>query len=80
MIIGKLLFIFFPAIIIMYIEDWNYLDSFYYAFVTVFTIGFGDLVASKVLYILFNIFRVRLGLGLIFGWVRVRVNIWLIMA
>ncbi len=31
----------------MEIEGWSYLDSFYYAYVTVYTIGFGDFVASK---------------------------------
>ena len=37
-----------PALIFWYIEDgWTYLDSLYFAFVALMTIGFGDYVAGK---------------------------------
>ena len=36
-----------PAVIFWYIEDgWTYLDSLYFAFVALMTIGFGDFVAG----------------------------------
>ena len=48
LVFGLVLFIFLPAIIISNIEkDWNYLDSVYFAFITLTTIGFGDLVTGN---------------------------------
>eukprot|EP00095_Tigriopus_kingsejongensis_P005365 maker-scaffold34_size539781-snap-gene-3.22 protein:Tk05365 transcript:maker-scaffold34_size539781-snap-gene-3.22-mRNA-1 annotation:"open rectifier potassium channel protein 1" len=45
---GLALFVFIPAGILCSIEDgWTYLDSFYYAIVTLTTIGFGDYVAVR---------------------------------
>lgn len=44
---GFFVFIFFPAFLFMYYEGWSYDESVYYAFVTLTTIGFGDLVAGK---------------------------------
>ena len=43
---GLLLFIFIPAAIFAVIEQWSYLDAFFYSFVTLTTIGFGDVVAG----------------------------------
>lgn len=36
-----------PAAIFMAVEDWTYRDSFYYSFITLTTIGFGDFVVGK---------------------------------
>lgn len=44
---GFIVFIFFPAILFTHYEGWTYDESVYYAFVTLTTIGFGDLVAGK---------------------------------
>ena len=46
LIFGHVVFIFIPAVAIKFIEDWSYLDSVYFAFITLTTIGFGDLVAG----------------------------------
>lgn len=35
-----------PAGLFTYVEGWDYADSFYYAFISLTTIGFGDLVAG----------------------------------
>ena len=47
-ILGLTIFLFLPALIFVKIEkDWSYADACYYAFITISTIGFGDLVAGK---------------------------------
>ena len=43
---GLVIFIFLPAAIFAILEDWTYLDSFYSSFMTLTTIGFGDIVPS----------------------------------
>ena len=45
---GIAVFMLVPAWILVLIEEnWNYLDSFYFTFITLTTIGFGDIVAGK---------------------------------
>ncbi|XP_063238441.1 open rectifier potassium channel protein 1-like [Bacillus rossius redtenbacheri] len=44
---GFVLFIFLPAGAFVYFEGWDYVEAVYYAFVTLTTIGFGDLVAGQ---------------------------------
>ncbi|CAH1255253.1 KCNK10 [Branchiostoma lanceolatum] len=46
-IFGLGLFCFVPAYIIMYVEKWSYLDSIYYVFITLSTVGFGDMVVAR---------------------------------
>ncbi|XP_044019142.1 open rectifier potassium channel protein 1-like isoform X2 [Aphidius gifuensis] len=44
---GFVMFIFFPASVISYYEETTYNEAVYYAFVTLTTIGFGDIVAGQ---------------------------------
>ncbi|KAK3881807.1 hypothetical protein Pcinc_013779 [Petrolisthes cinctipes] len=46
-LMGFVVFIFLPSVVFMLLEDWSYLDSVYYAYITLTTIGFGDLVSGK---------------------------------
>ncbi|XP_039302334.1 open rectifier potassium channel protein 1 isoform X2 [Solenopsis invicta] len=72
---GFIVFIFFPAILFSHYEDWSYDQSVYYAFVTLTTIGFGDLVAGQdntkgsgplfIMYKIFLICWISFGLGYI---------------
>ncbi|XP_063774913.1 potassium channel subfamily K member 16 [Pseudophryne corroboree] len=41
---GSMLFLVFPPMIFSYVEGWSYGEGFYFAFVTLSTIGFGDYV------------------------------------
>jgi hypothetical protein len=43
---GIIIFIFIPACLFTFFEDWPYDVSVYYAFVTLTTIGFGDYVPT----------------------------------
>ncbi|KAJ6645514.1 Open rectifier potassium channel protein 1 [Pseudolycoriella hygida] len=43
---GIAFFIFLPACLFSYFEDWPYVRSVYYSFVTLTTIGFGDFVPT----------------------------------
>ncbi|CAB4059177.1 unnamed protein product [Lepeophtheirus salmonis] len=44
---GVAVFVLIPALIFHYIEGWSYLDSVYYAYITLTTIGFGDFAAGR---------------------------------
>jgi len=45
-IFGIVLFMIIPSIIFAQIEPWSYGDAFYFSFITLATIGFGDLIPS----------------------------------
>ena len=48
LILGPLLFILVPALVLIHIEvEWSYLEAIYFSFITLTTIGFGDLVPGK---------------------------------
>ena len=47
-VLGLTVFLFLPALIFVQVEtDWSFADACYFAFITISTIGFGDLVAGK---------------------------------
>ncbi|XP_048360937.1 potassium channel subfamily K member 16-like [Sphaerodactylus townsendi] len=43
---GSLLFLVFPPMIFSYVEGWSYGEGFYFTFITLSTIGFGDYVVG----------------------------------
>ena len=48
LILSPILFILIPALVLIHIEvKWSYLDAIYFSFITLTTIGFGDLVPGK---------------------------------
>lgn len=61
------------ALVFSYVENWKYIDSFYYCFITLTTIGFGDFVAlqkenvvkDKPHYFVFSILFILVGLTVI---------------
>ncbi|BES93089.1 Ion channel [Nesidiocoris tenuis] len=69
---GMVVFIVAPMFLFAHNEGWSYPQAFYYAFITLTTIGFGDLVAGQssgtetlpdVLYKIFIIVWIMFGLG-----------------
>ncbi|CAH2256236.1 potassium channel subfamily K member 17 [Pelobates cultripes] len=48
LVMGLLLFFLLPPILFKGIEGWTYEEGFYYAFITLSTIGFGDYVIGRV--------------------------------
>ncbi|XP_035674177.1 potassium channel subfamily K member 16-like [Branchiostoma floridae] len=46
-------------------EDWTFMDSLYYTYITASTIGFGDIVPTKQLYVLIVFPYILLGLSLV---------------
>ncbi|KAF5896229.1 potassium channel subfamily K member 16-like, partial [Clarias magur] len=47
LLMGSVLFLIFPPVIFSYVEDWSYGEGFYYVFITLSTIGFGDYVVGN---------------------------------
>ncbi|CAG12038.1 unnamed protein product, partial [Tetraodon nigroviridis] len=43
---GLLVHLVLPPVVFMYMEGWSYLEGFYYSFITLTTVGFGDYVAG----------------------------------
>ncbi|CAJ0576425.1 unnamed protein product, partial [Mesorhabditis spiculigera] len=57
-----LLYIAFGGLLFMFLEDWSYMDAFYYSFISLTTIGFGDIVPENHDYIV--VMLLYLGVGL----------------
>uniref|UniRef100_A0A1I7V0Y3 Ion_trans_2 domain-containing protein n=1 Tax=Caenorhabditis tropicalis TaxID=1561998 RepID=A0A1I7V0Y3_9PELO len=57
-----MLYIAFGGILFSILEDWSYMDAFYYSFISLTTIGFGDIVPENHDYI--AIMLIYLGVGL----------------
>lgn len=57
--------IFFGCLIMLAIEDWNFGDSFYWAIVTITTVGFGDMVPTTDKGKIFTIFYCLVGVAML---------------
>lgn len=58
-----LLIIVIGAVFVHYVEDWPWVDSFYWATTTISTIGYGDLVPQLEITKLFVIFYILIGVS-----------------
>lgn len=52
-----------------FIEGWTYLDAFYFSFVTLTTIGFGDFAPQTDEGKIFTVIYIVVGLGMILGFI-----------
>lgn len=62
------------TVVYHYVEDWSWVDSFYFSTIAVTTVGFGDLVPSTDASKLFTILYVTLGIALIGTFLNQRLN------
>lgn len=51
------------------LEDWNYLDAFYFSFITLTTIGFGDFAPQTDAGKIFTIIYIIVGVGIILAFI-----------
>lgn len=51
------------------VEGWSLLDAFYFSFITLTTIGYGDLVPTTPLSKIFTILYVAIGIGILLGFI-----------
>uniref|UniRef100_A0A1I7YGT2 Ion channel n=1 Tax=Steinernema glaseri TaxID=37863 RepID=A0A1I7YGT2_9BILA len=52
------------ASILVYIEGWQFWEGFYYSFITMTTVGFGDIVPVKQEFFIFYLFFIIIGLAI----------------
>ena len=44
--VGFLVFMFLPSLVFVSLEGWSYIESLYYTFITLTTIGFGEYIGG----------------------------------
>uniref|UniRef100_A0A0R3R0W8 Ion_trans_2 domain-containing protein n=1 Tax=Brugia timori TaxID=42155 RepID=A0A0R3R0W8_9BILA len=65
LIVGTLLgYITIGAVLLALWEHWDFFSGFYFSFITMTTVGFGDIVPVKQEYFLFDLFYVVVGLAI----------------
>nr|XP_022286405.1 potassium channel subfamily K member 2-like [Crassostrea virginica] len=69
-----LIYIFLGTFFYMILEGWNFIDSFYYVFISISTIGFGDIVPGQPEYFLVSSIYLFLGLALVSMCINVGVD------
>lgn len=57
------------TVVYHYLEDWSWLDSFYFSFITLTTIGFGDFAPKTDAGKVFTIIYIIIGVGIILAFV-----------
>lgn len=62
------------TIVYHWLEDWSWIDSFYFSAVAVTTVGFGDLVPTTDPAKLFTVFYVISGIGIVTSFINERLR------
>ncbi len=69
LVYATLLIIVFGAVFYHVVEDWRWLDAFYFTVITLTTVGYGDLVSQTDAARLFTMFYILVGLGILGSFV-----------
>lgn len=59
----------FGTVVYHYLEDWTWLDSFYFCFITLTTIGFGDFAPKTPEGKVFTMLYITMGIGMILSFI-----------
>jgi hypothetical protein len=73
--LATLLLVAVGTVVYRYIEDWSWVDSFYFSVVTVTTVGFGDLTPTTDGGKLFTVFYIIMGISIIATFLNARLKV-----
>lgn len=76
-IIILIIYIFLGAIMYTLWEDWGYLDAFYFVFISVSTIGFGDITPAHTKFFIVSSIYVFIGLALVSMCINVLIDFYI---
>ena len=62
------------TVVYHWLEDWSWIDSFYFSTIAVTTVGFGDLVPTTNSAKLFTVFYVIGGIGIVTSFINERLQ------
>jgi hypothetical protein len=62
------------TVVYHFLEDWSWVDSFYFSSVAVTTVGFGDLTPTRDVSKLFTVAYIFSGIGIITTFINVRLR------
>lgn len=65
-VFALLMLIIIGTIVYHYLENWNYIDSFYFSVVTITTVGYGDLYPTSQISKLFTSVYLLIGVSIFF--------------
>ncbi len=57
------------ALVYRYLEEWSWIDAFYFSIITLTTVGYGDFSPQTDAGKLFTIFYIILGIGMILNFI-----------
>jgi hypothetical protein len=63
------------TVVYRYIEDWSWVDSFYFSVVTIATVGFGDLTPTTDGGKLFTVFYIVVGISIFTTYLNARLKV-----